>query len=81
MKVKPLSTVLTLLRGFTRKSSNLKAYHYDKYNQVLYIKFHNNVVWAYKEVSSDTMVAFLGADSLGSFFHAGIKAKHEAQQV
>ena len=54
-------------------SSNLKAARYFKKERLLEVTFHNDVVWAYEEVSPREAKALENAESQGSFFYYKIR--------
>ena len=49
----------------TVKSSRIKAVFYDEINKKAYIKFNNDVVYVYNNVSKDVFDMFIKSPSLG----------------
>lgn len=55
------------------KSSNIAAVGYDEHTQVLTIKFKSGGTFKYAGVPKSAHDAFVGADSLGKYFHKHIR--------
>jgi hypothetical protein len=69
------------------KSSNLDSIAYDPETQELQVAFKPHKegepgrVYAYAAVPLDTYEAFLGAESVGSFFAIWIRANYECHRI
>lgn len=56
----------------TDSSQIIGVYWYAK-TETLYIKFKNRKEYSYSDVSFEEYQEFIGAQSLGSYFHTNIK--------
>ncbi len=54
-------------------SSTIKSIGYSYDTKTLEIEFHRGGVYQYAGVPQATYQEFIGADSVGSYFHANIK--------
>ena len=54
-------------------SSNLSSVGYDPESLTLEIEFNNGGIYQYYDVQDHIYSEFMGADSLGSYFHHNIK--------
>lgn len=54
------------------QSSQIKEIAFDKSENRLYIRFHNNAIYSYP-YTYEEFQAFLNASSIGKYFYANIK--------
>lgn len=55
------------------KSSNIEAVGYDAEKKILSVKFKSGGTFQYGDVPEGVHKAFVGADSVGSYFHRHIR--------
>ena len=58
-------------------SSNIKSVGYDEEKKELVIEFTKGGIYTYSDVPKDCYEEFLGAGSLGQFFHMKIKGVYQ----
>jgi hypothetical protein len=62
-------------------SSNLESVRYDDAAQVLEVTFKNGGTFSYQNVSAELYAGLIAAPSIGKFFHANIRNRHQAARV
>ena len=64
------------------ESSNIAAVGYDPDGQTLHVKFKGSgQVYTYADVAPEQHEALMGADSIGTHFHANIRSKIKGTKV
>lgn len=61
------------LRMLNVESSNIHSVGYDGESETLVVRFKSHTVYAYAGVPAKTALAFMEAESHGTFFHDRIK--------
>lgn len=69
------------LRMLNVDSSNIHSVGYEGESKTLVVRFHSGTVYSYAGVSAKTALAFMEADSHGSYFHTNIKDRFEAEKI
>jgi hypothetical protein len=62
-------------------SSNVAAIGYDENNQVLYVRFMNNMLYIYKGVPVSEYNGLQNAPSVGSYLHRNIKSFYPYERI
>jgi hypothetical protein len=62
-------------------SSNLAAYGYDGPKQILAVEFKGGDIFHYAGVPLEVALAFLQAESKGSFYAQQIRGKYQGQKM
>ncbi len=62
------------------ESSNLKAVSYNTETEELFVKFKNESVYKYDEVSAEEFCLLLFAESIGSYFNKSFR-KHKFTKI
>jgi hypothetical protein len=65
----------------TRGSSFITGTGYDPATSTLLIRFADGKQFTYEDFPASLYEAFIGADSLGKFFHATIKDQYTAKRA
>lgn len=69
------------LRMLNVESSNIHSVGYDGDTETLVVRFHGGTVYAYDGVPARVALAFMEADSHGSYFHANIRDRFDAEKI
>jgi hypothetical protein len=62
-------------------SSNVAAIGYDEANQILYVRFTNNMLYNYKGVPIGEFEGLQSAPSIGSYLHRNIKNLYPYERI
>jgi hypothetical protein len=63
------------------KSSTIESVGHNPDTNTMRIRFNNGVEYDYFKMNAEQHAAFVGAESVGSYFHANIKGKFEYSKV
>lgn len=72
---------LALLAWTSVESSNLKELAYDIDQEILYVRFKGNSLYAYDNVPANVNQALLDADSHGKYLEANIKPNYSYRKL
>lgn len=62
-------------------SSNIDSVGYDPDNRIVYVKFLNGSIYAYKDVPRHDFDALRDAPSVGSYLHRGFKNVYPYEKI
>lgn len=62
-------------------SSNIKGYYYNPSEKLLYIKFHNDRVYFYQDVTREEYENLINAESFGKEFYKKISNKKKFEEL
>lgn len=63
------------------KSSTIEAVGHDAEKNRMVVRFNNGTEYEYSNVNKEQHSAFVGADSVGSHFHAHIRGKFDHRKM
>lgn len=69
------------LRMLNVESSNIHSVGYDGESETLVVRFKSQSVCAYAKVPSKVALAFMEADSHGTYFHDRIKDNYDFEKI
>lgn len=62
-------------------SSNIAEVGYDETEQIVYVRFLNNTLYAYKGVNQMEFDGLINAPSLGSYLHRNFKNVYPYERI
>lgn len=69
------------LRMLNVDSSNIHSVGYEGDSKTLVVRFHSGTVYSYAGVKPAIALAFMEAESHGSYFHTNIKDRFDAEKI
>lgn len=69
------------LRMLEVDSSNIHSVGYDGDTKTLVVRFKSGTVYSYANVKPAVALAFMEADSHGSYFHTNIRDRFDSEQI